>query len=238
MCVWIFYDYLAEHMAKDEQGAAAVCVLTDRVLQQGTLEPPMLAGHVAAMAIWRGIYFALSALGAFVQREAVTPQQMESLPQCNFDKPTCPGEKVLAKLLRRAWWAERVKGPWRRGSTEAVAQPRLARIAETLRRPTAADRDADEVWTLAEGSMATWQKTLRGESLQDVLGAMLEYMVAQSRQLHSDAISSEHTPRLEKLRSRTRWLDDTAGMTLLGKDIKELSALIQRTRARTKVSPG
>ena len=73
MCVWIFNDYLAEHMAKGEQGAAAVCVLTDRVPQQGTLEPPMLAGHVAAMAIWRDIYFALSALGAVVQREAVAP---------------------------------------------------------------------------------------------------------------------------------------------------------------------
>ena len=148
--VWIFNGYLAEHMAKDEQGAAAVCVLTDRVLQQGTLEPPMLAGHVAAMAIWRDVYFALSALGAVVQREAVTPQQMESLSRCNFDKPTCPGEKVLANLLRRAWWAERVKGTWRRGSTEAAAQPRLARTAQTLRSPTAADRDADEVWTLAE----------------------------------------------------------------------------------------
>ena len=74
---------------------------------------------------------------------------MESLSQCNFDKPTCPGATVLANLLRRAWWAERAKGTWRRGSAEAVAQPRLARIARTLRSPTATDRDADEVWTLA-----------------------------------------------------------------------------------------
>ena len=37
------------------------------------MEPPMLAGHVAAMAIWRDIYFALSSLGAFVQKEAVPP---------------------------------------------------------------------------------------------------------------------------------------------------------------------
>ena len=93
---------------------------------------------------------------------------------------------VLANLLRRAWWAERVKDTWRRGSAEAVAQPRLARIARTLRSPTAVDRDADEAWTLAEGSMATWQKTLRGDSLQDVLGAVLEYTVAQGRQLHSE----------------------------------------------------
>ena len=54
----------------------------------------------------------------------------------------------------------------------------------------------------------------------------------------SEAIASDHMPRLEKLRSRMRWLDDTAGMTLLGKDIKELSALIQRTSARAKVSLG
>ena len=45
-------------------------------------------------------------------------------------------------------------------------------------------------------------------------------------------------PRLEKLRSRMRWLDDTAGTTLLGKDIKELSTLIMRTSARAKVSLG
>ena len=74
---------------------------------------------------------------------------MESLPPCNFDKPTCPGATVLANLLRRAWWAERAKGTWRRGSAEAVAQPCLARIARTLRSPTTTDKDADEVWTLA-----------------------------------------------------------------------------------------
>ena len=86
--------------------------------------------------------------------------------------------------------------------------------------------------------MAKWQKTLRAETLQDVLGAMLEYTAAQSKQLHSEAISSEHMPRLEKLRSRMRWLDDTAGVTLLGKDTQELSALIQRKSARAKVSFG
>ena len=155
---------------------------------------------------------------------------MESLSQCNFDRPTCPGEKVLANLLRRAWWAERVKDTWRRGSAEAAAQPRLARTARALRSPAAMGRDADDVWPLAEGSMAKWQKTLRGRVSARCARCHAGIHGGPEQATSQRGCHFRARAEVGKLRSRMRWLDDTAGMTLLGKDIEELSARIERTK--------
>lgn len=238
MRLWIFNEYLGEHMNKDEKGVVLVRALVCRVLREGTLEPPIPSDDVAAKTIWTDIYSSCTALGAVVQKEAVTPQQMESLSQCDMEHPKTPAQKVLSNMFRRVWWGEQLKETWRHGSTEALAQPRLERIAGTLRSAKSSDKDTDDAWTMAQKNMEKWQKTLRHDSLNDVFCAMMEHMKGQSQKITNMTLGSEHLPFLETLRSRMRWLEDTARVTSLTPEMKVLHALIQGTSARAKVSHG
>ncbi len=234
---WFVNEFLAEHMRLDAAGATAVRELAALVQQEAAAAEMAVTGSTAAQGVVAEVIQLFSVLAVIAQREAVTPQQMQHLSEFSGQKVSSLAGRVVAKLLERPWWEERVKLTWRQASSEAVAAPRLQRVAETLGGEPRA-RARQRRTRLGRRRSQTWRGggELRAELVVSTYAAMARGLFADVAQLVSD-ISAEDLPRVEKVFGRLEWFAGTPAASEI-QDMKPLREQLLAARARAKVAHG
>ena len=236
MRTWIVKEFLAAHMPKDGAGANLILGFARQLLDDSDRLQRELSEE--EHAVWGDIVELLNVLAAYVQAEAVSAQQVEHLSA--FCKQEARGEqslkKLVAKSLERPWWAERVASTWRRASAEAMAQPRLKRVAMALRSPATTPAARDQAWAELEKNMDKWA-SLRTEVLQELFSAISDGIRAWVARVADSELPDVPLAEVEACGGRLEWLSSTPAAAGIP-DAAALTATLRQASARGRVAHG
>ena len=245
-CVeWVSGEVLAALMPLDESGARGVESLWARMQPgQAVTAPPGQAvtappGEApasldpASQEKWSEMTAWLSSLAAFVQKGALTPEQLARLGEFKKHRASSAW-KGAAKHLLRPWWDGREKACWRGAAAEALAQPRLERVTTGLALGWATP-EADAAWAEAEEHGGEWGG-LRAEVLAEAAEALGRSCAEAAGALADESSLAPAVAVVEKWAKRLAWFAAARWTGANPEDAKKLDGPLGAARARAKLA--